>query len=242
MNNYVRKYSVKPLVSVIMTVFNEEKNIERALKSLLEQTYKNIEVIIFDDCSTDNTVGIIEAFFSNNKDLKYVLVKKDKNVGTYYNKNEALDIAKGDFITFIDGDDEYLPKKIENELYTLYTSIDKKLIVVSKFEERKGEETRELDLFSGMMAHRDVFFKICGKFYPTRFGGDWEYKLRLERFYSNIAIFRNKIEYIAYVEEATKSNLTSMYKRDIRHKFFKNIYEEYREKKHYWDNDEFKFI
>jgi len=242
MNNYVRKYSVKPLVSVIMTVFNEEKNIERALNSLLAQTYKNIEVIIFDDCSTDNTIEVIEEFFSKNKDLKYVLVKKDKNVGTYYNKNEALDIAKGDFITFIDGDDEYLPKKIENELYTLYTSIDKKLIVVSKFEERKGEETRELDLFSGMMAHRDVFFKICGKFYPTRFGGDWEYKLRLERFYSNIAIFRNKIEYIAYVEEGTKSNLTSMYKRDIRHKFFKNIYEEYREKKHYWDNDEFKFI
>ena len=242
MDNYIRKYNVKPLVSVIMTVYNEEKNIKRALNSLLEQTYKNIEIIIIDDCSKDNTVKVIEDFFNNNSELKYTLIKKDENVGTYFNKNEALNIAIGEFITFIDGDDEYLPKKIENELYALYTSTDKKLIVISKFEERKGDEKRILDLFSGMLAHRDVFFKLCGKFYPTRFGGDWEYKLRLEKFYPKIAIFRNKIEYIAYVKEGTKSNLTSMYKKDIRQNFFKNINEEYTEKKHYWDNGEFKFL
>ncbi len=105
-----------PLVSIILTSFNQPEFLEIAFKSLLEQTYKNIEIIIVDDCSTNplNKELILKFHTENQERVQYYFQKK--NVGIAKNKNYGFKMAKGDFITFLDGDDFYFPEKIESEM------------------------------------------------------------------------------------------------------------------------------
>jgi glycosyltransferase involved in cell wall biosynthesis len=110
------------LVSIIITTYNMEKTILRSIKSCLNQTYKNIEVIVVNDCSTDNTELILENLVKLKK-IKYF--KLNKNFGCAFSKNFGIKKAKGDFICFLDSDDtlpiESVKKRIDflqsNESY-----------------------------------------------------------------------------------------------------------------------------
>ena len=70
-----------PLVSFIVTSYNYEKFISRTLESIKNQTYKEFEIIIVDDCSSDNSAGVIERFIADNQDLRIILLRHDKNKG-----------------------------------------------------------------------------------------------------------------------------------------------------------------
>lgn len=100
------------MVSVIMPTFNREKTILRAINSILQQTYKDIEIIIVDDCSTDNTQKVVESL--NNNNITYI--KQDKNRGACAARNEGIKLAKGEYIAFLDSDDEWLPEKVEKQI------------------------------------------------------------------------------------------------------------------------------
>lgn len=100
------------MVSVIVPTFNREKTILRAINSICEQTYKNIEIIIVDDCSTDNTKNVIESLHNNN----IVYLRHDKNKGACAARNTGIEAASGDYISFLDSDDEWLPTKIEKQI------------------------------------------------------------------------------------------------------------------------------
>lgn len=102
----------QPLISVIMSVYNEEQYIEESLQSILRQTQQDFEVIIFDDCSTDNTIGIIENFH----DERILLYQNTQNMGLTKNLNQGLKLAKGKFIARMDGDDISLPERFETQL------------------------------------------------------------------------------------------------------------------------------
>ena len=105
--------SSSPLVSVIMSVHNCAPYIEEALGSILEQTYQNLELVIFDDGSTDETAAIIAN-----------MARQDSRIFAHYRKqqgianclNEALAMAKGEFIARMDGDDISLPERIERQM------------------------------------------------------------------------------------------------------------------------------
>ena len=103
-----------PVVSVIMTCYNGGRFIDTAIKSVLSQTYKNIELIVVDDCSTDNSAEKIKSWQTN--DNRVILIEKDKNEGTYVSRNRAILQANGDFITFLDSDDWMHPKRVELHL------------------------------------------------------------------------------------------------------------------------------
>lgn len=90
------------LISIIVPVFNVEKYIEKCLKSLINQTYKNIEVIIIDDGSTDSSGIICDKYSKYDKRIK-VIHRKNEGVSTA--RNEGMKQAKGDYIFFIDSDD-----------------------------------------------------------------------------------------------------------------------------------------
>ena len=111
------------LVSVIMPTYNRENTIERAIKSILNQTYKNLELIIVDDGSKDQTIQKIEKI----KDGRIKLIKLEKNMGANYARNCGLALATGDYITFQDSDDEAYITKIEKQLN--YLKDNKKDIV-----------------------------------------------------------------------------------------------------------------
>ena len=93
------------LVSVVVLTYNSENFIEQTLDSILKQTYKNIEVIIADDCSRDNTVITAEKFFEGNDFNNFKIVKTEQNSGIPSNCNNGIRNSAGKFIKIIAGDD-----------------------------------------------------------------------------------------------------------------------------------------
>ncbi len=100
-----------PLVSVLMTAYNREKYIAEAIESVLASTYKNFELIIVDDCSTDKTVSIAHEF--EKLDSRVKLYVNEHNLGDYANRNTAASYAKGDYLKYLDSDDKILVDGIE---------------------------------------------------------------------------------------------------------------------------------
>lgn len=120
------------LVSIIMPSFNTGKYITETIESVLVQSYKNWELIIVDDCSSDNTDEIISTYLSDDR-IHYL--KNEKNSGAAFSRNTALREAKGKWIAFLDSDDLWMPEKLEKQLsfmksngyffsYTDYEEID----------------------------------------------------------------------------------------------------------------------
>lgn len=101
-------------VSVIMAVYNGEKHLNRAIKSILNQTYKNFEFIIIDDASTDKSLEIIRSFDKQDKRIK--IIKNSCNLGLTKSLNKAIRIVKGDAIARFDVDDISLPKRLEKQV------------------------------------------------------------------------------------------------------------------------------
>jgi glycosyltransferase involved in cell wall biosynthesis len=92
-----------PLVSVLMTAYNREDYISEAIESVLASTYKNFELIIVDDCSTDNTLAIAESY--KKKDARIKVYLNEKNLKDYPNRNRAASYAMGKYIKYLDSDD-----------------------------------------------------------------------------------------------------------------------------------------
>ena len=120
------------LVSIIMPSYNTGRFIAETVNSVLAQTYTNWEIIIVDDCSTDNTDEIVAQFLSDSR-IKYL--KNEKNSGAAVSRNRALREAKGKWIAFLDSDDLWAPDKLERQIafmenngyhfsYTNYSEID----------------------------------------------------------------------------------------------------------------------
>lgn len=101
-------------VSVITPSYNSEKFISKTIESVLNQSFTDFEMIIADDCSTDNTTDIIEEFIR--KDNRIQLIRLDKNGGPGKARNAALEKARGDFVSFLDSDDTWHVKKLERQL------------------------------------------------------------------------------------------------------------------------------
>lgn len=103
---------MNPLVSIIIPVYNGEKYIERCLKSLIQQTYKNIEIIVLNDGSTDHTMQVLQKY--QHMDERICVVDK-QNTGVSDTRNQGLKLAKGDFVQFVDSDD-WLPNDATEQL------------------------------------------------------------------------------------------------------------------------------
>ena len=113
--NMEGKSSSSALVSVILGTFNGEKYIREQLDSILNQTYSNIEIIITDDASTDETIDILKEYQNKFSD-KVKLLLNDKNVGYVKNFERGVRQAKGELIAFSDQDDYWYPNKIEEKV------------------------------------------------------------------------------------------------------------------------------
>lgn len=96
------------MISVILSTYNDEKTIFQCIQSILNQTYKNFEFIIIDDCSTDNTKKIIKSF----NDSRIVLLENYRNIGRSKSRNNGIMKARGEFIAIMDGDDISVPNRL----------------------------------------------------------------------------------------------------------------------------------
>ncbi|KAF2511329.1 glycosyltransferase family 2 protein [Flavobacterium foetidum] len=121
------------LVSILTPTYNTEKFIRATIESVQNQTYRNWEMILVDDASTDETVSVIEEFAQ--KDSRIKLFKLDKNSGNGFARNAALEKATGKYIAYLDSDDLWFPAKLEKQIqflkannlhftFSFYDSID----------------------------------------------------------------------------------------------------------------------
>ncbi|WP_372519746.1 glycosyltransferase [Candidatus Ruminimicrobiellum ovillum] len=99
----------KPLISIMMPTYNNGKYIKQAIESIYAQNYDNIEIIVVDDGSTDNTKEILKQY----KDIKYFYIE---HKGIPFARNVALENSKGEYIAFCDSDDYWLPNKINKQM------------------------------------------------------------------------------------------------------------------------------
>lgn len=107
------------LVSIITPCFNSEKYISQAVQSVISQTHENWELLLVDDCSSDETFSIISNYASHDKRVK--AFKLDKNSGAGVARNFAIQEAQGNYIAFLDADDLWKPEKLEKQLSFMQT-------------------------------------------------------------------------------------------------------------------------
>lgn len=111
------------MISIVITLYNKENTIRRAIDSAINQKYKDIEIIVVNDCSTDNSLDICKEYVD-----KITIITTDKNSGRpYFTRQVGLMHAKGDFITFIDADD-YLSNNALSECVVLQKSTQADII------------------------------------------------------------------------------------------------------------------
>jgi glycosyltransferase involved in cell wall biosynthesis len=106
--------NTNPRISVIMPVYNASNYLAEAIESITNQTFTDFELILLNDCSTDNSKDIIEHYLS--KDNRILFIDKKQNVGPALLRNEGINIAKGEFIALNDSDDIALPTRFEKQL------------------------------------------------------------------------------------------------------------------------------
>lgn len=217
-------------VSIIIPVYNAENNIERAIESLLSQEYTNIEIIIIDDNSTDNTFFICKKYLYQNKN-KIKLLKNDFNMGVSFSRNIGIDNATGKYLMFLDSDDKYK----ENCISTMVENIEKNFEWIICSYERisksniKVMQTNTIEIKNKdniedtieLMFTNNLFCQIWNKIYLTnivkknniRFdekislGEDFKFNIEYLKFVNNLKILKN----VLYIYTNSVSGLNLKY-------------------------------
>lgn len=104
----------QPLVSIIMPAYNCESFIQDALDSVIAQTYPVWEVIVVDDCSTDNTAQVVKVYARQDSRIRYMSL--ETHSGTAISRNKGIALAGGKYLAFLDSDDIWFPQKLERQL------------------------------------------------------------------------------------------------------------------------------
>ena len=153
------KYPVNPRVSAIITTHNRATLLPRAVDSVLAQTYSNYEIVIVDDGSSDNTQEIIAGF----RDPRIRSIRRDQGGGASTARNTGIRMARGEYIAFLDDDDEWLPTKLERQVAILDSSSHRVGLVygwVDFVDDSTGDVTplersaMEGDVFDNLVAMR----------------------------------------------------------------------------------------
>ncbi|AUC84410.1 glycosyl transferase [Polaribacter sp. ALD11] len=179
------------LVSIITPNYNSEKFIAQTLQSIRAQTYKNWELIIVDDCSTDKSLDIIEEYSKIDKRIKFL--KLSENSGAAVARNKAIKEANGNFIAFLDSDDLWLPKKLEKQLafmvhnnynltYTSYNIISENDVAPKKTVFCKPELNYKQMLYSNKIGCLTAMYNSAnlGKIYMPEIRKRQDYALWLK--------------------------------------------------------------
>jgi len=148
----------KPLITVITPTYNRANLLPRAIKSVLDQTYQNFELIIVDDGSTDNTEEVVRTFFDER--IKYF--KHKKNKGVLGARNTGFKLAKGKYIAFLDDDDELFPEALEIALskFINFPSEKLKIICFDCIDVEKNKICGEGKKEEGYIPYED---SLCGR-------------------------------------------------------------------------------
>jgi glycosyltransferase involved in cell wall biosynthesis len=181
---------MNPKVSVIIPNYNYSQYVGEAVESTLAQTYANVEIIVVDDGSKDNSLELLESFGDK------ITVLKQQNAGVSAARNNGVANSDGEFIAFLDADDVWLPEKLEKQIAAFLNDKDLGLVHVAvqdidaagknletHFDGLSGEVSQELLLFkgavilgggSGIMIPRKIFEEVGGFDSRLSTSADWD--------------------------------------------------------------------
>lgn len=198
-----------PTVSVIIPTYNRAHLVGRAIESVLNQTYKDFEIIVVDDGSTDNTEEVIKQFQKQDKRIKYLL--HEKNRGGSAARNTGIKAVEGEYITFLDSDDEWLPEKLEKQIIMFQSLEDKigfvyvgsfieeqntgrKMIAKRPFLKKPAHAYKRMlaknlpGTCSTIMVRSDIFTEVGGFDEQLTSQQDWDFSLRVARDYQIVCV------------------------------------------------------
>ena len=215
----------EPLVSVIISAFNAENTIEKSVESISDQSYKNLEILVSDDCSTDNTYEMLMKM--NSKDERIVVIKNQKNLGLTKSLNNLLNLARGEYIARHDADDISKKIRIERQLnYLLEKNFDavcclakiigeERIIPnISKFVNPKFVMKIKNPFIHGTLLIKREIIQSVGN-YDERFLFSQDYKLFKDLFARGYKI-KNLKEVLYFLN--MKNNISTKFK--IEQKYF----------------------
>ncbi len=181
----------RPEVSVIIPTYNRAHLVERAIQSVLRQTFKSFEILVVDDGSADNTKSVVEAI----RDERIRYIRHDVNKGLPAARNTGIAAAKGSFIAFLDDDDQWKETKLERQLETI-RNYDAVLCGYISTRNRRNpryrrtvvdsEVLRRGNIFapSGLLARASVFDELrFDAELPRGIGEDWDMYIRMSQKY-----------------------------------------------------------
>ncbi len=148
-------------VSIIIPTYNRSELIQKAIKSILDQTYQHFEIIVVDDASTDNTEDVINGY--DNPKIRYVKLKENK--GQCFARNRGIEQSKGDFIAFLDSDDEWLPNKLKEQIEVFEKGSEKLGAVYGNVYEY-NMVTKTKELYTYKFYRGDIYEHIINGFCP----------------------------------------------------------------------------
>ncbi|MDP1625104.1 MAG: glycosyltransferase [bacterium] len=160
-----------PLISIIVPTYNRADLIGEALESVLAQSFSSWELIIMDDCSTDNTAAIVRQFLARDSRIRYI--KNEKNLGIARNRNTGIELTKGSLIAMLDSDDTWTDKnKLQKQADFLRENPDHVLVStratvidlagkeVGKFDfAEKDEDIRKVMLRRNQIVQSSVLYR-----------------------------------------------------------------------------------
>ncbi|GEN44230.1 glycosyltransferase [Alkalibacillus haloalkaliphilus] len=198
------------LVTVIIPAYNSADTIHVAIESMLKQTYENLEIIIVDDCSQDETYKAAKLY--EQRDSRVKVIQTSQNSGPYVARNDALNIANGDFITINDADDWSHPEKIEiqarhlidNSKFIANTSEQARLTDEMEFYRRGRPGTYIFPNMSSLMFRKEALDKL-GYWDSVRFGADGEFKTRLKLIFGKEAVHDMKSGPLSFQRQSSSS-------------------------------------
>jgi glycosyltransferase involved in cell wall biosynthesis len=227
-----------PLVSVLMTAYNRADLVGEAIESVLSSSYKNFELLIVDDCSTDATVEIARKYEA--KDARIIVHVNEKNLGDYPNRNRAASLAKGKYIKYLDSDDFMYPHCLEVMVGSMekYPEAGFGLSAIADplrpYPVLLSPNESYLEHFNGYghfdrgpgsaIIKRKVFEEVGG-FSGKRWVGDTELWFKIGRLFPLVKLTRDLVWDRQHVEQERKLEVSKENK-EISKKMRKDLYNE----------------
>ena len=219
-----------PLVSVIIPTYNSAKFLSRAIESVLTQTYRNLELIIVDDVSTDDTLSVIRSFVQKDPRISHMIMDVNSG-GPARPTNRGLAAAKGEFIAFLDHDDEWLPEKLQEQVAFLQAAshdvgavvCDVDLLTVDQarrpihvFPEYPTRESlltailcaNFFFMFSDLCVRRETLQAVGLLDERYVLGADHDYYIRLAQFCSIGVVHKPLIRYAVHPQNLSRGSLS----------------------------------
>lgn len=222
------------LLSIIIPNYNNELTIANTIDSILKNTYKDIEIIIIDDCSTDKSVEIINKLYGTNPLVKLYI--NNKNEGTFYGRNKGILMSNGYYIANVDGDDTIRPDKFSFEIGEL----EKENCGGFKYWGYGTNFTRLFyegtpdNIVKKFVIHNEVLFtcyrrlfNYMGYYHNSRYNADPDYFISRAKHY-NYKFYANHKKNYYYALSTAGKNLTRTVSRNFMIRYYIDMKNRYR--------------